>query len=253
MGVHKGVPLRCVLLAVLLLFPLCAWATVETFTTPGDATWTAPAGVTSIQVECWGGGAAGSRANATNNTGRGGGGGGGYGKRNAMTVTPGNNYSYHVGAGGTDSSTPVNGENSTFTGDASVQCIGTGATSVADNTTNGTAGATGSTGDVTHDGGSGANGSGSNSGGGGEGAGTTATGGNASGTTGGSGTDGGNGGSGQTCASGGGTAGNPGTAPGGGGGGGCRGNAVRNGGAGAAGQIKLTYTAAAGNNFPRVQ
>lgn len=33
-----------------------AQATTETFTTPGDTSWTAPAGVTSVTVEAWGGG-----------------------------------------------------------------------------------------------------------------------------------------------------------------------------------------------------
>lgn len=35
-------------------------ATVYTFTTPGSGSWTKPAGVTSILVECWGGGGGGA-------------------------------------------------------------------------------------------------------------------------------------------------------------------------------------------------
>lgn len=239
---------RLLFVAFILAFGTPAWATVETFTAAGASTWVAPAGVSTVQVECWGGGGAGSRS-TTDNTGRGGGGGGGYAIRTAMVVTPGNTYNYTVGAAGTDGASPVNGVDSTFTGDSSVQCIGKAAASVAANTTGKTVGGTGSTGDTTHDGGAGADGVTSTSGGGGESGNTGSVGNSASGSTGGTGGDGGDGGAGHICSSGGGTAGSGGAAPGGGGGGGCRGNASKAGGDGAAGQIKLTYTAVPATGF----
>lgn len=62
-----------------------------TFAFGTSATWVVPAGVTKIYVEAWGGGGGG--------TGTGGGGGGGY-VAGIFTVTPGNNVTYTVGAGG---------------------------------------------------------------------------------------------------------------------------------------------------------
>jgi hypothetical protein len=59
---------------------------------PGLHNWTAPAGVTSALVECWGAGAAGA-------AGSGGGGGGGYASA-TIPVSPGTAYNYSVGAGG---------------------------------------------------------------------------------------------------------------------------------------------------------
>ena len=74
------------------------------FTSAGATTWTCPAGVTSVQVECWGGGGAGGSALRTPNSGSvqygGGGAGGAYAKLNSYAVTPGNTYYINVGAGG---------------------------------------------------------------------------------------------------------------------------------------------------------
>ena len=67
------------------------------FTTYGTNTWTAPAGVTSVNVVCVGGGGAGNLYNNGYNTG---GGGGGLGWRNNISVTPGNSYTVFVGQGG---------------------------------------------------------------------------------------------------------------------------------------------------------
>ena len=67
------------------------------FTTPGTTTWTAPAGVTSVNVVAVGGGGAGNLYNNGYNTG---GGGGGLGWKNNITVTPGNSYTVVVGQGG---------------------------------------------------------------------------------------------------------------------------------------------------------
>lgn len=65
------------------------------FLAPGTYTWTAPAGVTSVSVVCVGGGGGGGQtwANAA-------GSGGGLGWKNNIPVTPGENYTVVVGAGG---------------------------------------------------------------------------------------------------------------------------------------------------------
>ena len=72
--------------------------------------WTVPAGVTKINVECWGGGGGGSRAS--------GGGGGGY-VNATFTVTTGTIIPLIVGAGGTFSpsfsSSGIDGGNTTVT------------------------------------------------------------------------------------------------------------------------------------------
>jgi hypothetical protein len=71
----------------------------DTYTTSGS--WVCPPGVTEVQVEAWGGGAGGRNApNNVNKTSGGGGGGGAYARRNAITVIPGNTYSFTIGAGG---------------------------------------------------------------------------------------------------------------------------------------------------------
>jgi len=72
-------------------------AATDTFTASG--TWTAPAGVTSVDVEVWGGGGAGGGQNQ-NSDGGGGGGGGAYSKVLGIAVIPGNAYTVTVGAGG---------------------------------------------------------------------------------------------------------------------------------------------------------
>ena len=65
------------------------------YVSTGTYSWTAPAGVTSVNVLAIGGGAAGSVSNFS-----GGGGGGGLGWKNNIAVTPGNSYTVVVGAGG---------------------------------------------------------------------------------------------------------------------------------------------------------
>lgn len=74
-----------------------AEAVTDTFTISG--TWVAPAGVTSVTVEVWGGGGAGG-GNPTNSDGGGGGGGGGY-SLSTITVVPATSYTVVVGGGGT--------------------------------------------------------------------------------------------------------------------------------------------------------
>lgn len=46
----------------LLAFAPAAWALTKTFITPGTSDWTVPAGVSSVTVECRGGGGAGGSA-----------------------------------------------------------------------------------------------------------------------------------------------------------------------------------------------
>ena len=215
-------------------------ATSVTFNTSGS--WVAPTGVTSVTVEVWGGGGKGGDASGSGEQEGGGGGGGAYSIKNSIAVTPGNSYSYVVGAGATGSSA---GGNSYFINTSTV--LAKGGNSVATNSTGGVSGGSSGSGvgDTKFSGGSGANASsGSNyGGGGGSSAGTAANGGNASNSTGGTApTGGGSGGNGKSSSQGNGTAG---TAPGGAGGGAYRSNpggSNGTGGNGAAGQVRLTFT-----------
>jgi len=70
----------------------------EYFMESGTHSWTTPAGVTSLSVECWGAGGGGGNPN---NTGGGGGGGGAYAK-STVTVTESTAYNVVVGAGGAE-------------------------------------------------------------------------------------------------------------------------------------------------------
>ncbi len=230
-------------LGLFLAFPLLA--TVVTFTTAGANTWIAPAGVTSVEAECWGGGGAGGQLTASQ--GAGGAGGGAYAARLTMAVTPGNSYSYTVGSAGATGNPSTDGGTTTFTGDSSVKCQAVGGKGVPQNTLTGGAGglASASTGDVGHvfTGGAGRTTSDGNGGGGGGSAGSASNGTTATSLTGatavtggGPGGDGKNGGNGPGLA--------PLSGPGGGGGGAKRTSSTQTGGAGWAGQIKLTYTAA---------
>jgi hypothetical protein len=92
---------------------------ITTYTNPGSYTWTAPTGVTSIQVLVVGGGGGGGWGNPAAD-GNGGGGAGGVVYNSAYTVVPGNNYSVTVGAGGATPATSganqrgTTGSNSVF-------------------------------------------------------------------------------------------------------------------------------------------
>jgi len=73
----------------------------QTILTSGTSqTYTVPAGVTSISVQCWGGGVAGAGDATSGNIGNGGGGGGAYANVNSYSVTPATCYPVTVGAGG---------------------------------------------------------------------------------------------------------------------------------------------------------
>lgn len=217
-----------------------------------STTWTAPAGVCTASVECWGGGGAGGGTGtaAVVKTG-GGGGGGAYARNPSVTVTPGSSYSVAIGAGGTgvQNATGNPGGSTTFNGTTVVAVGGSGggATNTATGGTGGAGGAGGSsTGTTVYSGGNGAAGTGTTtgSGGGGSSAGSAVVGNNASGITGGAAPTGGGRGANGVSANG---VGAVGFVHGGGGSGGYGGSASatpRAGGAGASGLVYISYTIA---------
>ncbi len=114
---------------------VCQGQTIEIFDTPGEGTWVCPPGVTSVTVECWGGG--GSGGGGINGSGltsggvaRGGGGAGGGYVKSTIAVTPGQSYNFKVGAGGIgivpayDNETSPSGENTWFIDANSVNAPG---------------------------------------------------------------------------------------------------------------------------------
>ena len=210
----------------------------QTFTSNG--TFTVPAGVTSVTVECWG---AGGRGGTRSSNGVGGGGGGGAYSQSIVSVTPGQAYTVVVGQG--SSSTSAGGD-SYFINITTV--MAKGGSSAADNSATGALGglASSSVGTVKFNGGRGADGvSGTGGGGGGSSAGTAAAGvyltqtSNTNGATAPSG--GGNGGNGRLSSNG---SGSNGSGPGGGGGGAFRTSGTRTGGTGANGQVKISWSTA---------
>lgn len=223
---------------MLIIIPLFGIAqTSITLTPTSGSTWTAPAGVTQITIEAWGGG--GKGGTRTSNGNAGGGGGGAYSKK-VVSVIPGNSYNLSVGSG---SSTTAAGGDSWFIDTTTV--LAKGGNSVADNSAtgvNGGAGAPTSKGDVgfIFAGGNGANGSGTYGGGGGSSAGNAQIGNTATNATGPAApAGGGKGGNGRSSTDGNGTAGN---LPGGGGGGAYRtSSGTKTGGAGGNGQIIISY------------
>lgn len=209
--------------------------TTQTITTTGAGSFTVPAGVTSIYVECWGGGGAGG---SRTNSGRSGGGAGGAYAASTLTVTPGATISYSVGNGGVAGA--PDGADTWFSSSSTV--LAKGGDGVPYNTNGGgtAAAVTASIGDVRYKGGNGRTSNFSYSGGGGSSAGTAADGNNATNQNGANAPAGGGDGGDGRSSNGNGTAGN---APGGGGGGAYRTSGTRYGGNGGDGQIKITYTA----------
>ena len=221
-----------------------------TFGTPGTGNWLCPAGVTTVQAECYGSGAGGT-------PGGGGGGGGEYAKEAAVAVTPGQRYAFTVGAYGNGAGylpgygtvQQRNGNPSTFAGNSVTVTAHGGLTGLLGGTTPG-AGGSGSTNATHFSGGAGGTAPGGGGGGGGGSGGTAANGnagGNASGNTGGTGATAVTGG-----AAGGAGAANPGypgfgVSPGGGGGGGFSSSYNGGGGNGGNGLVRLTYTPGGGN------
>jgi autotransporter-associated beta strand protein len=219
--------------------------TVVTFTSSG--TWTAPAGVTNITVELWGGGGAGG--GVTTSGAEGAGGAGGQYAKKVVGVTPGTGYAIVVP--GTTAGTTGNGSaggDATFGGTTAVAKGGAGGG--ANNGDPGLGSTASGVGDLVYAGGNGGADTASASGAGGGGAGSTGSGGNASGTTAGTGTSeyGGNGGAGWPSggAPGEESNGNAGSNYGGGGGGAITDDTSDySGGSGAPGYARITYKVSA--------
>lgn len=224
---------------------------IATFTTVDTTSWTAPAGITSVNYLVVGGGGGGG--NGYDNGG-GGGGGGGMVRSGTLSVTPGTSYTVTVGAGGAGganirSDRPgSNGESSVFD---TITSLGGGLGKGSRTTPYGTAGVKQVLDPLTAPtGGSGSGGGAGGDGGGGAGADGTAN----SGTAGGAGGSGisssisgvpvtyGEGGDGanSNSANGGGNDGAANTGTGGDGGGATSGNST-GGGAGQAGIVILSY------------
>lgn len=216
--------------------------TTQTFTV--TSTWVCPAGVTSVNVQCWGAGGGGSSTNSTGNRG-GGGGGGAFAANAAISVTQGTTYTVTVGTGGAANTA---GGDTWFSTNLTVLAKG-GAGATNNSSTAGAGGSsTNSIGTIKAAGGNGGTGSSTNSnaGGGAAGLGSGAglAGGNASGATAGTGNSGiasnpGTGAAGVALAN----VGLLGVNYGGGGSGSYSNNStVRAGGAGAPGYLTITWT-----------
>ncbi|OFY37437.1 MAG: hypothetical protein A2W91_15100 [Bacteroidetes bacterium GWF2_38_335] len=231
---YKKIIKTTMVLMTLLLFSLNISAqTVVNYTT--NSTFTVPAGVSQIQVECWGGGGAGGAGGGSNAQGGGGGAGGQYVK-SLIAVSSGSTYNVNVGTGGTTAS--ANGNDSWFLSNSTILAKGgQGGTAYAGGAAGGVGSTTNGIGDLIYRGGNGANGGAGLSGGGGGGAGSGGNGGNASGITSGTGTavNGGNGGAGTIANS---ANGGAGSIYGGGGGGATRSGTI---GSGASGYVRITY------------
>ncbi|PNQ73821.1 hypothetical protein C1T31_05680 [Hanstruepera neustonica] len=203
----------------MLFFSLQGFGQTFTDNTPQAAaeTWTVPAGVSSITIECWGAGGAGG-GSSSGSSGGSGGGGGGY-TINTFTVTVGQVVTYRVGSGGAGASQAAGGAGTNTTVNAPFNLAANGGAGGGANMGTPGAGGTATGGSTNAVGQPGI-------------LGTTGNGGN-----GGDGANGGAGGAGATSGNG-----NPGLPPGGGGGGAIRQGGNRTGGAGANGQIRITYT-----------
>ncbi len=96
---HHGLLFGVILGIVFIWNTSSAYADTTTFSNPGTFTWTAPVGITHIDIEAWGGGGGGPfyqkgvRINTVT------GGGGAYAKTVRQVVTPGTTYTVTVGHG----------------------------------------------------------------------------------------------------------------------------------------------------------
>ncbi len=204
------------------------------YSTAGSHVYTVPTGITSIIVECWGGG---GKGGTRTTDGEGGGGGGGAYSRSLLTVSPTATYNIEVGGGSTSTAA---GGSSSFETISEILVLARGGQSVANNSALGAEGGLASTGIglVKFNGGNGANAIDGNTGGGGSSAGPAANGNPGIGNLGGAApTNGGAGGNGGASNS---TAGLPGASPGGGGGGGDRLGTGGVGGNGGTGRVVIT-------------
>jgi hypothetical protein len=241
-----------------------------TYTNTSSGTWICPANVTSVQVECWGGGGAGGSAYkpVSGNAFGGGGAGGAYAKKNSVTVVPGTSYTIAIGSGGVSAISPslttVSGGDSWFGIGSLTNCLAKGGAGGQSVISSGSSilgsGGIGSTsncvGDIFYTGGNGCAGQGSptNTGGGGGGsAGNTSSGLSATSYLGATAVNtGGSGGNGKDSTGNG--NGSQGGSPGGGGGG-ARGSSVGSqtiGGTGGSGQVVLTVASIAAASNPAV-
>jgi hypothetical protein len=226
------------------------FATIETITTAGSGTWTAPPNVNSVHIEATGaGGGGGSRSNFGGNGGAGAGGGGEFAAGD-LFVTPGNDYAYLVPSGGgrfTGEGTGAAGSDCWFHGDDATEVRAKGGRGGRGGVGGvGGAGGTGGTGDYTYDGGAGGTGSSAatgGGGGGGEGASLDQVGNDGAAGSAGAGGAGGTGGAGGDGGAGGNnSAGSTGSAPGGGGGGASQYATLNNlGGVGGSGRLVIAY------------
>lgn len=215
-----------------------------TFTSSG--TWLCPSGVNQVFAECWGAGGGGGCGGSS---GTGGGGAGGEYRASFIPVTPGNTYTYTVGAAGAGGAgSGSGGQNgsagslSRFTGDSSKVVTaqpGGGGLGNQWYRTGGGSGGTGGTGTTSFDGGDGGSAY-PYAGGGGSSAGTSRDGNVGSSPNGGTAPPGGGAGGNSSGSHSG--AGSAGSAPGGGGGGTYLSGSAA--GAGAKGQVRLTFPAA---------
>jgi len=143
-----------------------------TVTLTTDTSWTCPAGVFNIKIECWGGGGSGGGQTSRTSDGGGGGGGGAYSRKNSYAVTPGTAYAYAIGqGGGAQVGNGQNGGDTTFNTNI---CIAKGGSYGRESTGSPPAGGAGGqssecTGDQAYNGGYGARGRDANDGIGGHG------------------------------------------------------------------------------------
>lgn len=224
--------------------------TVVQYTSAGTATFTVPQGITTLIVECWGGGGGGADGGP-------GGSGGEYAASTAYAVTPGQVLTITVGRGGSGGSNGNNGSS----GKASIVTGGTGTITASGGLGGvsggsvGPSGGSGSSAPVHVNGGAGGSAPNQGGGGGGEagsgppGSATAGSAGSSGGSTSGgaggtSAGNGGNGGAGGSTNNGG----SNGLTPGGGGGGGGAYSSFfgNSGGSGAQGEVQITYGSASG-------
>ena len=117
--------------------------TVTSFTTVESTTWTAPAGVTSVEYLVVAGG--GSGANSAGAWGGGGGGAGGL-RTGTLSVTPSSSYTVTVGAGGTAVASAGNGVNGSDSVFSSITSTGGGGGGNGNGLVGGSGGGAGGTG-----------------------------------------------------------------------------------------------------------